>query len=304
MVQVAVGGGVNRWFYQYEASRPGATAASPGTKTTRACSTSGVLPWADVTQAQAQAACAAVKDSTGVAMHLCAASEWQTACEGPGGPQTNAWSISTAPTTYTAQICNDVTEAASPAVWATGSNGAQTGATGKVCYTDWAAAGQLHDMSGNVSEWTSTPVTAQIFNGTECNVTSSGTAGIMTVTLILQTSESGFISGGAQVGDSITLANAATAGTNGTWQISAITDDTHANVIKAGWAATGATDANNNKAPPNGIKWTVVRTYFQLRGGNYSQPSGGTTCEFNFDVASASFANADVGFRCCADNAP
>ena len=109
---------------------------------------------------------------------------------------------------YVAQICNDANESASPAIWATASNGAMSVAKGEFCYSDWVAAGKLYDMSGNVGEWTSTTV----------------------------------MSGGV--------------------------------------------------------------TYYKLRGGQYNSPSGGTVCEFDFDIAQPTYANSDVGFRCCSNNAP
>jgi formylglycine-generating enzyme required for sulfatase activity len=196
------------WVYQYEATRPDATATSPGGNSRRACSNAGVMPWADVTQAQAAAACASVHDSTGAAMRLCTAAEWQTACEGPGGTGASKWSVSANPATYVAQICNDYNESATPAVWATGSNGAMSTARAEYCYTDWGAAGRLHDMSGNLGEWTSSTV----------------------------------VSGG--------------------------------------------------------------NTYYQIRGGSCTSPQGGTACEFNFDIASGTFADFDIGFRCCSNNAP
>jgi hypothetical protein len=196
------------YVYQYEASRPGASSSSAGTNTSRACSTSGVLPWSNVTEAQAAAACAAIKDSTGAAMRLCTAAEWTNACEG-GTSATQKWSESgSSPTTYTAQICNDVNEASTPAVWATASNGAASGASGPYCYSDWGTAGKLHDMSGNLEEWTSTTVTS------------------------------------------------------------------------------GST------------------TYYKIRGGSYTSPSGGTTCEFDFDIAKPGFASSELGFRCCSNNTP
>jgi hypothetical protein len=152
MVQI---GATGKYIYAYEASRPGATAASPGGNSSRACSVTGVLPWATVTKTQADAACAAVLDKNGAPMRLCTDVEWQTACEGPGGTASSKWSMSSTPTTYASGVCNDVNEAATPAVWTTGHNG--TSAT-NFCYADWAAAGQVHDMSGNVEEWTSTQV--------------------------------------------------------------------------------------------------------------------------------------------------
>jgi hypothetical protein len=204
VVAVPKPGGGTVYVYAFEASRPDATATSAGAVTTRACANQGTLPWSTVTQTQAVAACAAVKDGLGNPMRLCTANEWQAACEGPTGPANAKWSFSVNPINYTKQICNNLDESAAPAAWATGSPGAASAGLGEFCYTPWPG-GQIHDLSGNLSEWTSTPV----LDGTT--------------------------------------------------------------------------------------------TYYQLRGGAFDSPSGGTTCEFNFDIAQATFANSDVGFRCCAD---
>src|SRR5581483_6638034 len=100
----------------------------------------------------AQPACAAVKDSNGSPMRLCTATEWQTACEGPGGAAASKWSMSQTPTAYAPKICNDVNNFSPPKEWATATQG--SGSATNLCYTDWAAAGKLYDMSGNMNEWT------------------------------------------------------------------------------------------------------------------------------------------------------
>ena len=208
MVALPKPGGGTVWVYAYEASRPGASGTSAGAKTARACSSSGVLPWSMVTEAQAAAACAAVRDSAGQPLRLCTAAEWQAACEGPGGAGTSKWSLSTNPATYTAQICNDVNQAQCPAVWATGSSGARSSTLNLYCYTDWPTAGKLRDMSGNLAEWTSTSVTSGGF------------------------------------------------------------------------------------------------TYYKYRGGAFTSMPGGDACEFDFGLGRSGYASGEIGFRCCADNAP
>jgi hypothetical protein len=135
-------GGVNRWIFQYEASRPNATASTPGTGTpTTACSRAGVIPWSTVTPAQAAAACA------GIGARLCTEAEWQRACE-TAASMPCVYSYGTACGTYSAMTCNGRDySAATDAVIATGA------ATG--CFANWGtAANRIFDMSGNLQEWT------------------------------------------------------------------------------------------------------------------------------------------------------
>ncbi len=98
------------YVYAYEASRPDATATSPGSLSARACSNYGTLPWANVTLKQAQAACAGIKNASGTSIgRLCSAWEWQQACNGNTSSGTH-WSMSVNPTTYVAQVCNDANQ--------------------------------------------------------------------------------------------------------------------------------------------------------------------------------------------------
>jgi hypothetical protein len=202
MEKVTVGAS-SVYVYSYEASRPDANATSPGGNSSRACSKPTVQPWNEVTLTQAQAACAAVRDSKNQPLRLCTAAEWQTTCEDSATPASTQWSYSTGAASYTANVCNDNAAGNPGKPWATAS-GPTVG--GKTCSVAWPG-GSVYDLSGNLAEWTSTTVT----NG--------GT------------------------------------------------------------------------------------TYYKVRGGAYDSPSGGTSCEFDFDILPATFANANVGFRCCAGNA-
>jgi hypothetical protein len=148
MAAVPKSGGGFYYVYEYEASRPGASASSPGIVESRACSKPAVLPWANVTLTEAQAACASLTDSKGAPLRLCTAAEWQRACEGPSPSPAPRWSTTT-PTSNPGLICDDVSEGRS-GPWAT--------ATGPLCYSDWSSAGRVYDMSGNLGEWTSTAV--------------------------------------------------------------------------------------------------------------------------------------------------
>jgi hypothetical protein len=69
---VSIGGG--RQIMKYEASRPDARAATTGTLATHACSRSGVQPWINVKQPDAEAAC------TSIGARLCTEEEWHRAC--------------------------------------------------------------------------------------------------------------------------------------------------------------------------------------------------------------------------------
>ncbi len=201
---VPIGGGV--FVYQYESSRPDATAISPGGQSHRACSKPNALPWADVSQTAAQNACAAVSDSNGSPMRLCSGSEWQTACEGvSGGVGAGGfkWSISPTSSPAPSGVCNDERGAGTP--WATGS-GPNIG--GEQCFSSWSGGARIYDLSGNLVEWTTTQTTVESV------------------------------------------------------------------------------------------------TYYEARGGSYTTPVDGTSCEYDFVIFPPTFVDSNLGFRCCADHAP
>jgi hypothetical protein len=184
------------YMFQYEASHPDASASAVGINTVHACSRSGVLPWAPVTETDAAAACAATKDSKGAAMRLCTATEWSTACS--VGATGDVWAYAANPTTYQPDTCNGDDHGLAKA-WTTGS--------GVSCYAN-QSAGKIFDMSGNVAEWTSTTV----------------------------------VSGS--------------------------------------------------------------KTYFKIRGGAFDSLGPGMECNFDFEIAPATFQHSTVGFRCCSTNPP
>jgi hypothetical protein len=145
--------GKTAWIYQFEASRTDATAMAQGNGTTRSCSRAGVQPWAPVTWTQADAACKAIKDSNGSPMRLCDADEWSAACSlGTAG---SVWAFATNPTVYSngmgidnSLVCNGYDQGLG-APWLTGA--------GASCFAA-QPKGNVYDMTGNLAEWTSTPV--------------------------------------------------------------------------------------------------------------------------------------------------
>ena len=145
-VTITVGAGTKQ-IYRYEASRPDATDVKAGSLTHRSCSTATRLPWVNVTYPEAVAACAAA------GARLCAENEWQAACETSAAPVCD-WSFSPATgcTAYKPLVCNDGnydTDLVLPGI----QNGVLPTGSLNACYSDWGAAGQVFDLSGNVKEW-------------------------------------------------------------------------------------------------------------------------------------------------------
>ena len=147
MVQV-VNGATSYFVYAYEASRPDADSDDFGALAHRACSRADVLPWRNVTHTEAAAACAAA------GKRLCTEGEWQGACAGPTAlryPYGN---------TYDPTACNgrdndpDCLAPDDDLVVATGT---RHGCPAPLVSRCGSPAGAF-DLSGNLREWTSTPV--------------------------------------------------------------------------------------------------------------------------------------------------
>jgi hypothetical protein len=142
MIQIP---GLSKYMFQYEASRP--DAETTDVDDSRACSKPGALPWTSVNRADAEAACAALRDSANNPMRLCTEEEWLAACGA-----SNAWSYDSAPTVYASGSCNDYglynVDPALAKAWVTGFDNPSGS---KNCRT---SAG-FFDLSGNVAEWTS-----------------------------------------------------------------------------------------------------------------------------------------------------
>jgi hypothetical protein len=332
VVQVAVGpdpytgqAAHTVYVYAFEATRPDASATSPGSQSTRACANAGVLPWANVTLAQARTACAGIRDAAGNSIgRLCSAWEWQQTCNGNAGAGAH-WSMSAATSPYQAQVCNDASETeqrclpgATPSqciksctaqgrctctssndcspgfgcngsglcvgagAWPTGSIGSAGSAN--QCFVSHGAGGVGHDFSGNLMEWTATPVTLK--SGNAASIAAGPQSGTWTVNGLTNIYPS-------DAGAQLVLSGAASAGNNGTFDIVSVVSPT--SVVIA--------NANGSAQATATIAWAFI--YNKVRGGNFlTSSSGGDACEFDFDIQKASFANTDLGFRCCADVKP
>jgi len=155
----------SRDFYvmRWEASRPDASASSAGSiNNLKPCSQNGVLPWANITQAQAEAACCRLNSdgvchgtagTTGSRWHLCTALDWQLACE----RGTSTYYTYPYGNTYTATTCNGNDYDTNPGLAGDQDDilATQTMASCRNL-TAYPAGSWSYDMSGNVKEWTAT----------------------------------------------------------------------------------------------------------------------------------------------------
>jgi len=139
------------WIFRYEASRPDAVAGDAGTDDSVACSNPDVLPWANVTWIEADAACDALNTDGVTRWQVCNAADWQYTCERGAG-----WVYPYNVSTYNAATCN-------------GNDFDCSAAAGdQDCLYDTEAfagcswdppgggANGIYDLSGNLKEWTNT----------------------------------------------------------------------------------------------------------------------------------------------------
>ena len=137
MVEVQIGA-THFFIDRFEASRPDATSSDAGLVEDQRCVSPGVLPWTSCTVAEAAAACA----QTG--HRLCTAAELRLACESAAG---NLYPYGN---TYQPLTCNGLDYDGIPG----GANDNVLVPTGTLAQC--IAPGQIHDVSGNAAEWTST----------------------------------------------------------------------------------------------------------------------------------------------------
>ena len=124
------------WMMQYEASRPGASAASSGVLSDRACSVSGVLPWTSLRQSDALSACSAI------GARLCTETEYETACHGTSG--TCTWAQQPMCSAFSATACNTADRTDPDVLMTTGALAECRAIT---------TGGSVYDLSGNVKEF-------------------------------------------------------------------------------------------------------------------------------------------------------
>ena len=130
--------GLDFFIYRYEASRPDATVASEGVSSARSCSRADTVPWGGITFGSAEAACAVS------GKRLCSAAEFQAACGGAGGA-TYPYGGS-----FDADACN-----AEPFDGVPGGGDDDIALpTGNAALAMCVSADAVHDLSGNLKEWT------------------------------------------------------------------------------------------------------------------------------------------------------
>ena len=123
---------------RYEASRPDATAASPGLLENRACVKVGVLPWTQASFAEASAACA------GRGARLCTSAELVAACEGGTAGKAYPYGASYNPVACNGEDYDGV------------AGGVDDDIVQPTGLSSCKSSGDIYDLSGNVAEWTST----------------------------------------------------------------------------------------------------------------------------------------------------
>jgi hypothetical protein len=144
---------------RFEASRPDATATSPGEDTRRAVSRPGVLPWTGLSLAQARDACQAAGLIDGLdypQKRLCELRELTFAC---GGVNNDRYSYGL---NYNANICNGA-DAGVGAVVPTGPTGEVPRDFGSCTATRGEAV--LYDLIGNAAEFVLDNNQGKIYGG-------------------------------------------------------------------------------------------------------------------------------------------
>lgn len=130
----------------HEASRPDATEDDPGKDSSKALSRAGVIPWTDISQLDAQTACAAA------GKRLCYASEWLAACQ---GPDHGVYSYGDE---YEPAACNGIDAFCETPVEGCGIEELSFKLVPTGVFPDCTNGYGLFDMNGNVAEWDANPL--------------------------------------------------------------------------------------------------------------------------------------------------
>jgi Sulfatase-modifying factor enzyme 1/Putative metal-binding motif len=128
--------GLDFYIYTYEASRADSSSTLQGNSSARSCSRPGVIPWYNVTYAEAESNCQSV------GKRLCTQDEWVAACEG------SLQSTYPYGDTYEQNSCNGSDYDTVPG----GGNDDTVITSGEL--TSCVSGDGLYDMSGNLREWT------------------------------------------------------------------------------------------------------------------------------------------------------
>jgi hypothetical protein len=146
------------FMFTYEASKPDALVDNVGSARNRACSQGNVLPWTQISYADAKAACEAIDDGAGRVGRLCTRAEWLDGCDCTGTQWNNSGACETDEDN---SPCNFYDSDSDPGPGTTGPTGSFTG-----CYSGDGA----YDMNGNVKELTQ----AQLDAGGSCDPETDG----------------------------------------------------------------------------------------------------------------------------------
>jgi hypothetical protein len=326
--------GATSWIYQYEASRPSATQASPGSGNgfhisapigqtldkTLACSEPSKIPWFNVTPIEVEQTCVAMGGK------VCEAkTNWTPACQ---ATTSCTWGYSprgaACTSTFTAsKYCN-----LGPSFdFDPNTTGDQDGLLPagfllpNACSADWAGlqsnqAGfaQIADMTGNLREVSRCQRDRAICgsDATVCqNICCSGTSTVAGATRLCGTLADVRRLSGQTCGANADCCNLNTDCTaNGSCKADPAGQNYCANLPAPAQScrARGVACTNNNQCCGGevcsagfcGGASTLPHTLYPLMGGSFSSSDpNGATCSFDFFTVAADFKLYDAGFRCC-----
>jgi hypothetical protein len=155
---VLLNDGINTWCMDhFEASRPDATNADPGSDASRAVSRAGVLPWTNISLRDARDACAGPAGITFASKRLCEVDELVFAC---GGANRDTYPYGD---NFIANTCNGQ-DAAVGGVSPTGPTPQMGDQDFAACVSNRGEAA-LFDLSGNAAEFALSNNLGKVFGG-------------------------------------------------------------------------------------------------------------------------------------------